>query len=525
MDPTVGKAQLDDRFVRSLPIDRSGAPGTRQVTGAVASTVTPTPVRAPTLLAYAPDVAALLGLPAAPSPALVEVLGGNRVAPGMVPYAACYGGHQFGNWAGQLGDGRAITLGEFVTGDARHELQLKGAGRTPYSRGADGRAVLRSSLREFVCSEAMHALGVPTTRALALVGTGDAVQRDMFYDGNPDLEPGAITSRVAPSFLRFGNFELPAARGDEPLLRALVDYTLAHHWPTLAPATPRTIAAWFADVAQRTAVMVAHWMRVGFVHGVMNTDNMSILGLTIDYGPYGWLEPFDLTWTPNTTDAHGRRYCFGAQPRVAYWNLIQLARALLPLGVPEQALAEGLHGYESQFTGAHRTATLAKLGLPGSSTDAADLALLEQLPTVLGAAEIDMTLFFRDLATVPTDAASSADARLAPLAAAFYGPLGAAEAPLATWLAAHAERVRAHGADADARRASMDAVNPLYVPRNYLAQEAIDDAAAGDVTRLHRWLAVLRAPYTTQPGAEAFAARRPEWARNRAGCSMLSCSS
>jgi uncharacterized protein YdiU (UPF0061 family) len=404
--------------------------------------------------------------------------------------------------------------------------RARGARRT---RAAPTAALcLRSSLREFVCSEAMHALGVPTTRALALVATGEPVMRDMFYDGNPELEPGAITSRVAPSFLRFGNFELPAIRGDHALLRALVEFTLAEHFPALAPATPGSIAAFFAEVARRTAVMVAHWMRVGFVHGVMNTDNMSILGLTIDYGPYGWLEPFDLTWTPNTTDAHGRRYCFGAQPRVAMWNLLQLARALLPLGVDEQALTAGLTVYEETFSQAHQHATLQKLGLaPAGDAMPGELrVLLEQLPTVLGSAELDMTLFFRRLADVPTDDGASVDARLAPLAEAMYAPLaGPAQQLVGDWLRAHAALVRGQGLPDALRRAMMDAVNPLYVPRNYLAQEAIDDAARGDVARLHRWTEILRRPYQAQPGAEAFAARRPEWARDRAGCSMLSCSS
>ncbi|MBG3852707.1 YdiU family protein, partial [Xanthomonas hortorum pv. carotae] len=231
---------------------------------------------------------------------------------GMQPWAVNYGGHQFGHWAGQLGDGRAISLGEAIGVDGgRYELQLKGAGPTPYSRGADGRAVLRSSIREFLCSEAMHHLGVPTTRALSLVTTGDAVVRDMFYDGRPQREPGAIVCRVAPSFIRFGNFELPSARGDSALLRQWADFTIARDFPELKGAGENLYAAWFAQVCERTAVMVAHWMRVGFVHGVMNTDNMSILGLTIDYGPYGWVDDYDPDWTPNTTDAQGRRYRFG----------------------------------------------------------------------------------------------------------------------------------------------------------------------------------------------------------------------
>jgi uncharacterized protein YdiU (UPF0061 family) len=262
----------------------------------------------------------------------------------MRPYAARYGGHQFGVWAGQLGDGRAITLGELMPRPGeRWELQLKGAGRTPYSRTADGRAVLRSSVREFLCSEAMHFLGVPTTRALSLVATGDIVVRDMFYDGNPMPEPGAVVCRVAPSFVRFGNFEIHASRGENELLQRLADYIITEHFKELGPPTPEVYKLWFEEVCRRTGVMIAHWMRVGFVHGVMNTDNMSILGLTIDYGPYGWLEGYDPAWTPNTTDLPGRRYAYGRQPDVAAWNLARLANALGPL--IEDVPARGLCGY------------------------------------------------------------------------------------------------------------------------------------------------------------------------------------
>ena len=274
----------------------------------------------------------------------------------MQPYAANYGGHQFGHWAGQLGDGRAITLGETINAAGeRWELQLKGAGPTPYSRSADGRAVLRSSIREFLCSEAMHHLGVPTTRALSLVATGEAVVRDMFYDGHPKPEPGAIVCRVAPSFIRFGNFELPASRGDNALLRQLADFCIRRDFPELRG---RRRAALRRVVRRRSAsaprVMVAHWMRVGFVHGVMNTDNMSILGLTIDYGPYGWVDNYDLDWTPNTTDAHGRRYRFGWQPKIAHWNLARLAQALSPLFTSVEPLQAGLQRYVDTYVAADR---------------------------------------------------------------------------------------------------------------------------------------------------------------------------
>ncbi len=517
--------KFDNRFVRELPADPEPGSHVRQVHGACYSRVLPTPVRAPELLAWSPEVAALLDLDEADvrSAQFAEVFGGNALLPGMAPYAACYGGHQFGNWAGQLGDGRAITLGEAINARGqRWELQLKGAGPTPYSRRADGRAVLRSSLREFLCSEAMHHLGVPSTRALCLIGTGESVIRDMFYDGHPRPEPGAVVCRVAPSFIRFGNFEILAARGDEALLSHLVDFTIARDFPELDgdPATRR--ARWFDEVCRRTAVMVAHWMRVGFVHGVMNTDNMSILGLTIDYGPYGWVDNFDPGWTPNTTDAGGRRYRFGHQPTIAHWNLWQLANALYPVFGAAEALEAGLAHYAASFEAENRRMQADKLGLRRFGAD--DQALLDALHELLVEGEIDMTIFFRRLADVDVMAAAP---DLAPFADAFYDePRRAAVAPaLAAWLARYAARARADGRTAEERRAAMNAANPCYVPRNYLAQQAIDAAEAGDLALVAELLEVMRRPYDEQPGRERFAAKRPEWARHRAGCSMLSCSS
>ena len=330
------KLRFDNRFPAGLPGDPERRNALRQVEGAVWSAVAPTPVAAPRVLAVSREMLETLGLDEADAatPEFAQVFGGNALLEGMQPHATNYGGHQFGSWAGQLGDGRAITLGEAVAPDGRHwELQLKGAGPTPYSRRADGRAVLRSSIREFLCSEAMHHLGIPTTRALSLVATGDDVVRDMFYDGHPEAEPGAIVCRVAPSFLRFGHFELPASRGDVELLRTLVDFAIRRDYPQLEGGGEALYAAWFREIAERTARLVAEWMRVGFVHGVMNTDNLSALGLTIDYGPYGWIDNYDPDFTPNTTDAQGRRYRFGWQPRIASWNLGQLARALSPTRV------------------------------------------------------------------------------------------------------------------------------------------------------------------------------------------------
>lgn len=484
-----------NRFVSALPRDPSTAPWSRQVHGAAWSSVAPTPVPKPTLLAQSSEVADLLGIVL--DETWVEVLGGNKLLPGMEPYAAAYGGHQFGHWAGQLGDGRAITLGEWCAPDnGRWELQLKGAGPTPYARHADGRAVLRSSIREFLASEAMFHLGVPTTRALSLVATGDLVLRDELYDGHPRDEPGAIVCRVAPSFMRFGTFELPASRGDGQLLRALVTHALDTHFPELD--TPIEL---LREVGRRTIALVTHWQRVGFVHGVLNTDNMSLLGLTLDFGPFGWLEPYAPSWTPNTTDGEQRRYAFGNQTSVILWNLARLAEALLPVVREVAPLQAALDDLVRQLGDEMRGMWRAKLGL-----DDDDQELVQDLQQLMADGMLDYTDTFRRL---------SAGLELT---GASYGPLPddfarRAEAWIVRWEAHHPDRT------------SMDRVNPRYVLRNYLAYDAIVRAESGDATGILALQDVLRHPYETQPGCDAFAALRPDWAVDRAGCSMLSCSS
>jgi uncharacterized protein YdiU (UPF0061 family) len=515
---------FDNRLLRETPGDSDTRNFPRQVAGALWTEVTPTPVAAPRLVAYSREMAEVLGLSddEIRSPEWVAALAGNALLPGMATYATCYGGHQFGSWARQLGDGRAIFLGEVVNAAGeRFELQLKGAGPTPYSRTADGRAVLRSSLREFLCSEAMHHLGVPTTRALSLVATGESVVRDMFYDGHPVAEQGAVVCRVAPSFTRFGHFELPAARGDEALLSRLVDFTIARDFPDFAGlAGEERLARWFAEVCERTARLVADWMRVGFVHGVMNTDNMSILGLTIDYGPYGWVDNFDPAWTPNTTDANGRRYCFGRQPAIARWNLERLADALALIAPDPQALGVGIERYDETYDEAFRSVYAAKFGF--AAWRDGDAELLEAAFELMQQAEVDMTIFFRALASV--DLAAPA---LAPLADAFYrADLAERHAgDFADWLARWAERVRSDARAPAERAAAMNRVNPRYVLRNYLAQQAIDRAEAGDASMIEALLEVLRHPYDEQAEGSAFSGKRPDWARHKAGCSMLSCSS
>ena len=522
--------RFDNRFTTELPADPINENRRRQVYGACYSRVQPVPTAAPHLVAFSREAAAVIDLNEADcrSALFTQVFSGNQLLPGMDPHAACYGGHQFGNWAGQLGDGRAINLGEVVNRLGEHwTLQLKGAGPTPYSRNADGRAVLRSSLREFLCSEAMFHLGVPTTRALSLILTGELVERDMFYDGHPKEEPGAVVCRMAPSFIRFGNFEIFAARGELDILRQLADFTIRTYFPFLGQPAPKVYSQWFDTICRTTADLMVHWLRVGFVHGVMNTDNMSIHGLTIDYGPYGWLEDYDPTWTPNTTDARGRRYCYGRQPTIAHWNLAQLATALFPLVGTTEPLEQSLRDFSRHFEQSWQTMMAGKLGLLAFTPDL-DQPLVDGLLRLLPEVETDMTLFFRQLALVPTATESLATDRLAPLETVFYQPEQLTpdyREQLSTWLNRYCERVRRDGLTDQLRKERMDAVNPKYVLRNYLAQLAIDQVMTGEYSLVDELLDVLRHPYAEQPGKERFAEKRPEWARHRPGCSMLSCSS
>ncbi len=523
----------DNRFTSELPQDPITDNHARQVNDALWSFAQPTPVKNPQILAYSPDVATMLGLTTddMQDPELVQTLGGNGVLEGMTTYATRYGGHQFGNWAGQLGDGRAIYLGELMHEGKRFELQLKGAGETPYSRSADGRAVLRSSLREFLCSEAMHYLGVPTTRALSLVSTGDLVRRDMFYNGNPEMEPGAIVCRVAPSFTRPGHFELMASKGESELLKRFIGFTIDRDFSEWLPTTgltldqdnpsPELIEAWFEEICERTAILMAHWMRVGFVHGVMNTDNLSIIGLTIDFGPYGWIDNFDPGWTPNTTDAQGKRYCYGRQPDIGRWNMERLADALATILPNTKGLADAIAHFDNTYM-KHLTQSLAgKFGLDGWQDS--DGEMVNRIFELMSRAEVDMTLFFTKLAALDI-----ADPSIAVISEAFYTEEGLKQFDdeVQQWLTTYAKRVQQSTLSAEARLESMRTHNPRYVLRNYMAQEAIDLLTEkGDNSRLLTLLELLKNPYTKQEGMEQFEQKRPDWAREKAGCSMLSCSS
>ncbi len=512
---------VENRFVKLLPGDIEQNNYVRQVNQACYSLVKPTVVQNPELVLWSEQTATILDIELNDSNKSfwLNALSGNETVDGMQSYAMCYGGHQFGNWAGQLGDGRAINLGELVTSHGHYTLQLKGSGMTPYSRHADGLAVLRSSVREFLCSEAMHHLGVPTTRALSLITTGELVQRDMFYDGNPAMEKGAIVCRVAPSFIRFGSFELPSSRRDIETLRELADFCIKHDFAGLERTSDNIYLDWFNEVVKRTIAMAVHWQRVGFVHGVMNTDNMSILGLTIDYGPYGWLEAFDPEWTPNTTDLPGRRYAFGQQTKVSQWNLFKLAEAIFPLVEDSDALQSAINEFPTRFKVAELKMQLAKLGLPYSEA-ASDL--VSDLLAVMKDLELDMTLFYRNLANCESE-----DEFKNLLEFSYKSDLTEQDKErFLSWVRRYQASIESDvSMTKEARKESMDKVNPWFVLRNFLVQEAIEDAEKDDMAKLVALKEILQNPYEEDKQYASLVKMRPDWALNKAGCSMLSCSS
>jgi len=516
---------LNNLFTDQLPADPNFENSRRQVMQGYYSFVTPKETAKPEVLHVSEEMLEALGISKeqANTEEFLNVFTGNTVLPDTHPYAMLYGGHQFGHWAGQLGDGRAINLFEIDHNDKHWAVQLKGAGETPYSRSADGLAVLRSSIREYLMSEAMHHLGIPTTRALSLALTGDSVLRDVMYDGNPAYEKGAVVCRVATSFLRFGNYQIFTARNDVAGLQKLVDFTIKNYFPELGAPSKETYLKFFAEVSARTLEMIIHWQRVGFVHGVMNTDNMSILGLTIDYGPYGWLEGFDWGWTPNTTDRQHKRYRYGNQPNIGLWNLYQLANALFPLVEDAEGFEEILDRYKEDYAQRSFQMMADKLGL--EAIQETDLKLIADLEDCLLATETDMTIFFRKLGDFKKNASVDGWNLIKD---AFYDLENTSEAikiQWKQWFEAYAARLQQDQQSDEARNKRMNATNPKYVLRNYMAQLAIDAAEEGDYSLIDELYEVLKKPYEDQPEYEKWFAKRPEWARDKVGCSMLSCSS
>jgi uncharacterized protein YdiU (UPF0061 family) len=473
----------------------------------------PTPLPKPYPVAFSAPAAALIGLApnALDDEELLETLVGNRVMPASKPLAAVYSGHQFGVWAGQLGDGRAMLLGDVAAAPSagaeggRIELQLKGAGLTPYSRMGDGRAVLRSSIREFLCSEAMAALGIPTTRALAIVGSDALIMRET-------PETSAVVTRMAPSFIRFGSFEHWYYNGKHETLKILADTVIAQLYPALQ-AAENPYQALLAEVTRRTAELVAQWQAVGFMHGVLNTDNMSILGLTLDYGPFGFMEAFDPRHICNHTDQQGR-YAFNNQPQIGEWNCYALGQALLPLIGDVDATKAALEAYQPAFAAKKDALLHAKFGL--QTTQPGDDALFDALFSILPG--VDFTLFFRSLGDLqiqpgPLSADTHADALLRDL---FID-----RAAFDHWAQRYRTRLQAESSNDAARRLAMHAVNPKYVLRNYLAQTAIERAQAKDFSELARLQQVLQKPFDEQPEFAHYAALPPDWASHL----EVSCSS
>jgi uncharacterized protein YdiU (UPF0061 family) len=425
----------------------------------------------------------------------LEVFSGNALWPGMETLASVYSGHQFGVWAGQLGDGRALMLGEVDGPYGPREIQLKGSGLTPYSRMGDGRAVLRSSIREFLCSEAMHALGIPTTRALAVTASPLPVRRET-------IESAAVCTRVAPSFIRFGHFEhFTHTAQDHDALRRLADFVIDTHYPQCR-AAPHPVAALLEAVSRRTAELMAQWQAVGFCHGVMNTDNMSILGLTIDYGPFGFMDAFDPNHICNHSDHQGR-YAYARQPNVAFWNLHALAQGLLPLFDDGDEALEALEPYRTQFPQALVARMRAKLGLASERDD--DSQLIDGLLRRMAADHADFTIVFRRLAQFST--AQGADNHA-------VRDLFLDREAFDAWAVGYRDRLRAEGSDDAARAAAMNRVNPKFVLRNHLAQEAIHRSQQGDDAEVQRLLKVLSRPFDEQPEHAAYADFPPDWAQH-----------
>ena len=463
----------------------------------------PTPLPSPHWVGTSHSVAQLLGLPEGwhQSEEALQALTGNQVLAGSTPLASVYSGHQFGVWAGQLGDGRAILLGELAGG---HEIQLKGAGRTPYSRMGDGRAVLRSSIREFLCSEAMHGLGIPTSRALCITGSPGLVRRE-------ELETAAVVTRVAPSFVRFGHFEHFAANDQEEQLRTLADYVIDRYYPecrspeATSPWGGNPYAALLHSVSERTAQLMAQWQAVGFCHGVMNTDNMSILGLTLDYGPFQFLDAFVPGHICNHSDHHGR-YAYNRQPNIAYWNLFCLAQALLPLIEDQDTALAALESYKTVFPDAFMARMHKKLGLT-QAQDSSE-ALVEPLLQLLAQNAVDYTIFWRRLSH------AVAEGQFEPVRDLF-----ADRAAIDAWLLSYSELLaledKALAADL------MLNCNPKFVLRNHLGEQAIRAAKGGDFSELATLQRLLERPFDEHPGHEAYADFPPDWASSIS----ISCSS
>lgn len=508
---------ITQTFIKNFPGDFSGNTMQRNTPKVLFSTVAPAGFDRPQLIAFNEKLSEEIGLGTFEVKDL-DFLVGNNLPENIKTYATAYAGHQFGNWAGQLGDGRAILAGE-ITNDSgeRNEIQWKGAGATPYSRHADGRAVLRSSVREYLMSEAMFHLGIPTTRALSLAFTGEDVVRDIMYNGNPELEKGAVVIRTAESFLRFGHFELMSAQQEYKTLQELADFTIENYFKEITSEGEQKYRDFFENVCRRTADLMVEWYRVGFVHGVMNTDNMSVLGLTIDYGPYSMMDEYNLNFTPNTTDLPGRRYAFGKQGQVSQWNLWQLANALHPLIKDEKFLEEILNDYGSYFWETHDRMLCRKFGFDQLLTS--DEKFFTSWQGLMQDLQLDYTLFFNQLEKY--DATSDLKKQFEHVSYTFLNEEEVTK--LKDFIQSYQSRLERNIISRERSLELMSKTNPKFILRNYLLYQCIEEINNGKTEMLDRLTRALENPY--EELHPEFSVKRPSGYDDISGCSMLSCSS
>ena len=515
---TMNLDNITSSYLEMFPGDKSGSTKQRQTPKAVFATTEIAGFPNAELILFNEKLAKEIGLGNIENQTDLNFLNASELPEKLCTYATAYAGHQFGNWAGQLGDGRAIFAGEITNSEGKKtELQWKGAGATPYSRHADGRAVLRSSVREYLMSEAMYHLGVPTTRSLSLSFSGEQVMRDIMYDGNAQYEKGAVMMRTAESFLRFGHFQLLAAQGETETLKQLADFTIENYYPEINPDSPEKYIEFFKQISERTADMVVEWYRVGFVHGVMNTDNMSALGLTIDYGPFSFLDEYSLNFTPNTTDLPGRRYAFGNQAKVAQWNLWQLASALFPLINDAPVLEKTLDDFSADFWSKHDTMMASKFGF--NSIIESDDAFFTEVQKLMEDLKIDYTLFFSRLENL------TSDSNLRDLFKdIFYRPISDAEfKSIEIFAKNYLSRLEKNTISKEQSLELMQKTNPKFVLRNYILFECIAEISEGRREKLDKILLAIESPY--KEIYPEFSEKRPAIYDDQTGCSTLSCSS
>lgn len=510
--------KISQPYLEKFSGDFSLNPMQRQTPKVLFSLVNPIEFPKPELIIFNEKLSQEIGLGKIENQNDEDFLGVKYIPSHLKTYATAYAGHQFGNWAGQLGDGRAIFAGEIENESGKkNEIQWKGAGATPYSRNADGRAVLRSSVREYLMSEAMHHLGIPTTRALSLSFTGENVVRDMLYDGNPQYEKGAVMMRTAESFLRFGHFEWLSAQKETDTLEKLTDFTIENYFPEIDKESSDKYSVFFQNVADRTAELMVEWYRVGFVHGVMNTDNMSVLGLTIDYGPFSFLDEYNLNFTPNTTDLPGRRYAFGNQAKIAQWNLWQLANALFPLIKEERVLEKILNNFSSNFWKKHDEMMTKKFGFGEVLQN--DETFFTDAQHIMEDLKIDYTLFFNRLEKMK----ENTDLKLH-FKDIFYHELSEKQfSDFENLIEKYRNRLEKNTISKNESLDLMKKSNPKFILRNYLLFECIEELNNGKKELFNKILSALENPY--EEIFPEFSVKRPSKYDEQTGCSTLSCSS